>query len=100
MVRGRTSDPSAGYAFRCCAPRAAGYHGRVRETLRRWTARLSRRRDESEADLGLPCVVCGGPAAVWAVMSGDREGVQIIDAYATCAAHQAELEGRVDSKAG
>jgi hypothetical protein len=71
----------------------------VHQLIRRLAARLSRDSQDSRAGLGFPCVFCGEPATGWAVHSTDRNGAQVIDGFAACAAHQADPERLPDSEA-
>jgi hypothetical protein len=71
----------------------------VHQLIRRIAARLSGDAQDAPADLGFPCVVCGEPATGWAIHSTDRNGTQVIDGFAACAAHLTDAERLTDSQA-
>lgn len=71
--------------------------GFVFDRVRRLRARLAGA--TSAPWLGLPCSVCGEPATGWVFHADDRDGTQVIEGYAACAAHQA-AEGFRSTKAG
>lgn len=100
MVHRRTAVRWARCPTSRYAPGTAGIPCGVRQFLRRFAARLRRNTTDSPAELGVPCTVCGKPATGWAVQSGDRNGTQIIEGYAACAAHQARATSLPRSKAG
>ncbi len=65
---------------------------------------LSKRLSRSDARdrLGLPCAACGKPATGWSYVVDFDGDQQVVDGYATCAAHRSEeaLETSAGTRTG
>lgn len=68
--------------------------------LHRLAAKLNHVGRGRRPELGLPCYVCGQPATGWAISERSRDGNQVIEGSAACAAHQSGTGEISQRKAG
>ena len=68
--------------------------------LHRLAAKLNPAGRDRRVELGLPCYLCGQPAIGWAISELTRDGNQVIEGNAACAAHQSGTGEIPQRKAG
>lgn len=94
-------EPRVGYVVTTSTAEAKTANERLLDRLR---VGLSKRLSRSDArdPLGLPCAACGKPATGWSYVVDGDGGQQVVDRYATCAAHRSDeaLETSAGTRTG